>query len=202
MTGAKEGHAKVSGALRISAATLSLSRTTMFTLTPRHVWIPLALACAGAVLASFGLTAWLDLSPCYLCIFQRTLFMLLTLLAALAALGRMLARVAGPLFVLGCAVGIGAASYQTWLQLQPPDSVSCVGGQPGIIERLVEWLAQQSPALFLATGFCEDEELVILGSSLANWALLAFASGLAAAIWALWRARPTVRQSNPTGLPI
>lgn len=161
----------------------------MTTLTPRRVWILLALACAGAVLASFGLTAWLDLSPCYLCIFQRTLFMLLTLLAALAALSGMLAWVAGPLFVLGCAVGIGAASYQSWLQLQPPESVSCVGGQPGIIERLVEWLTQLSPALFLATGFCEDDGFLILGLSLANWALLTFAAGLAAALWALWHAR-------------
>jgi protein dithiol:quinone oxidoreductase len=158
-------------------------------ISPRRIWILLALVCAGAVIASFGLTAWLDLSPCYLCIFQRTLFMLLALLAALAALGGMLAWVAGPLFVLGCGVGIGAASYQSWLQLQPPGSISCVGGQPGIIERLVEWLTQLSPALFLATGFCEDEGFLILGLSLANWALLAFTAGLAAALWALWRAR-------------
>jgi disulfide bond formation protein DsbB len=161
----------------------------MPTVTPRHVWILLALLCAGAVLASFGLTAWLGLSPCYLCIFQRTLFMLLTLLAALAIQGRALAWVSGSLFVVGCAIGMGAATYQTWLQVQPPGSISCVGGQPGTIERLVEWLGQQAPALFLATGFCEDKELVILSLSLANWALLTFALGLAAALWALWHAR-------------
>ena len=51
-------------------------------ITPRHVWMLLALICTGAVILSFGLTAWLDLNPCYLCIFQRTLFMLLALLAA------------------------------------------------------------------------------------------------------------------------
>jgi disulfide bond formation protein DsbB len=53
----------------------------------------------------------------------------------------------------------------------------------------VEWLGQQMPALFLATGFCEDKELTILGLSLANWALAAFAACLAAAGWALWRSR-------------
>lgn len=158
-------------------------------LTPRRVWILLALICAGAVLASFGLTAWLELNPCYLCIFQRTLFMVLAPLAVLSALGGPVTWVVGPLFVIGCGVGIGAASYQSWLQLQPPGSASCVGGQPGIIERLVEWLTQQSPALFLATGFCEDEGFLILGLSLANWALLTFAACLAAALWALWRAR-------------
>jgi disulfide bond formation protein DsbB len=158
-------------------------------ITPRHVWILLALVCAGAVFLSFGLTAWLNLNPCYLCIFQRTLFMLLALLAALAVLGRVLAWVSGPLFVLGCGIGIGAAAYQTWLQLQPPGSISCLGGQPGPIEGLVEWLGQQMPSLFLATGFCEDKELTILGLSLANWALAAFAACLAAAGWALWRSR-------------
>lgn len=157
------------------------------------VWIALAMLCTCAVLGSFVQTAWLDLSPCHLCIFQRTLFMLLAALAALAAVAdrwaRPLAGVPGGLFLLGCMAGIGAAAYQSWLQLQPAGSVSCVGGQPGPIERLIEWLGQQVPALFLATGFCEDKELVVLGLSLANWALLAFVVCLIAGSWALWHGR-------------
>jgi protein dithiol:quinone oxidoreductase len=157
------------------------------------VWIALATVCTGAVLASFVLTAWLDLSPCHLCIFQRTLFMLLALLAALAAItarwGPSLTGLFGALFLLGGVAGIGAAAYQSWLQLQPAGSVSCVGGQPDPIERLIEWLGQQVPALFLATGFCEDKELVILGFSLANGALLAFVVCLTAGGWALWHGR-------------
>ncbi len=157
------------------------------------VWIALATVCTCAALGSFLLTAWLELNPCHLCIFQRTLFMLLALLAALAAVAdpwvRSLAGVPGGLFLLGCMAGIGAAAYQSWLQLQPAGSVSCMGGQPGPIERLIEWLGQQVPALFLATGFCEDKELVVLSLSLANWAFLAFAVCLTASGWALWHGR-------------
>lgn len=168
-------------------------------LAPRPIWFGLALACTLLVLASLVLTAWLDLSPCHLCIFQRLLFMLLALLAAGAALAsgpdrisgrRSLARrLLGGLFGIVAATGVGVAAYQSWLQAQLKGAVSCTGGQPSLIERLVEWLGEQVPTLFLATGYCEDEALVILGLSLANWALVSFALFLAAAVWALRRDR-------------
>jgi len=166
----------------------------MYAPKPIHLWLAIALGTAGLVVGSLVLTAWLDLHPCHLCIFQRLLFMLIGALALLAAaLTRPLARaVPGALITALAAVGLWVAIYQSWLQLQPPDAVSCVGGQPGFIERLVEWLGQQAPGFFLATGFCEEEELVILGLSLANWAALSFAAVLLAAAWALWwQYRPT-----------
>ena len=165
----------------------------MFTPAPRPLWALLALIAAAAALASLVLTPWLHLEPCHLCIFQRLLFMLMALLAALtAALShtgwrRFGARLTALIFLGLAALGSGAAAYQSWLQWQPPDEVSCVGGQPGLIERLVEWLGQQSPALFMVSGFCEDKQLAILGLSLANWALLIFVAALAAGAWALWR---------------
>lgn len=161
----------------------------------RLIWVLLAGGCAVATSASFLMTDWLGLEPCHLCIFQRLLFMVLTVLgigAALAA-GRLgtgvIGRVLGGLTIPISAAGVGVAGYQSWLQHQPLDTVSCVGGPPGPIERWVEWLARYAPDLFMATGFCEDESLVILGLSLANWALIAFALCLAAAVWALWRSR-------------
>jgi disulfide bond formation protein DsbB len=159
----------------------------MIPITPRTIWFALAAGCAGLGIASLVLTFWLDLHPCHLCIFQRLLFMLIAALALVAALlisprGR---RLPGGL-VLGLAgLGIAVAAYQTWLQAQPPGSISCVGGEPGLIERLVEWLGQQVPSLFLATGFCEEAELVIFGLSLAHWALVSFAACLIATAWAL-----------------
>lgn len=164
------------------------------TVPPRVVWLVTAAAAAAAVLASLVLTAWLALAPCHLCIFQRLLFMLIAGLGLLAALTRGLVQgLAGGLIALAAVAGAASAGYQSWLQEQPPDSISCIGGQPGLIERLVEWLGQQAPALFLATGFCEEKELLILGLSLANWALLCFLLALVAAWWALRRgARPAV----------
>lgn len=170
----------------------------MITLTPRLTWTLLAFTTAAVALASLILTPWLGLEPCHLCIFQRTLFMLMALLAGLTTalshpgwrgLG---ARLSALLFLGLAALGSGVAADQSWLQWQPMGDVSCIGGQPGLIERLVEWLGQQMPSLFLASGFCEDKQLVILGLSLANWAFLVFVAALAAGAWALWRGwRPT-----------
>ncbi len=158
------------------------------TVPPRAVWLATAAAAAAVALVSLVLTAWLALDPCHLCIFQRLLFMLVAALGLLAALTRgLVQRLAGGLLALAAAAGAASAAYQSWLQEQPSDSISCIGGQPGLIERLVEWLGQQVPALFLATGFCEEKELLILGLSLANWALLCFLLTLAAAWWALRR---------------
>jgi len=157
--------------------------------SPRLIWLALGMTGAALAVGSLLLTTWLALQPCHLCIFQRLLFMLIAV-AGLAAALTPAGRVAG-LFILPlAAAGGGAAGYQSWLQQQPADLVSCIAGEPGLIERLVEWLGQQIPALFLATGFCEDEALVILGLSLANWALLVFLATLLAAAWALF-ARPT-----------
>jgi protein dithiol:quinone oxidoreductase len=159
--------------------------------SPRLIWIGLALACTIAVLASLTMTTWFSLDPCHLCIFQRLLFMILVLLAVAAAApsGRSAARpVFGVLFAAVAAIGAGTAAYQSWLQAQTASSVSCVGGEPGPIELLVEWLGQQAPSLFLATGFCDDPAVVILGLSLANWALVAFGGCVAAAVWATRRA--------------
>lgn len=165
----------------------------MIAITPRTIWFAQAAGCAGLAIASLVLTVWLDLHPCHLCIFQRLLFMLIAILALVAALlvspgGRRLPGV----LVLGLAgLGIATAVYQTWLQAQPPGSISCVGGQPDLIEQMVEWLGQQVPSLFLATGFCEEAELVIFGLSLAHWALLSFTACLMSAAWALLADRRT-----------
>lgn len=163
----------------------------MRTPSPRLLWSLIAAASLTLVVASLILTATLDLHPCHLCIFQRLLFMILGVLALIAAwrAGRPSSLLAGLTMLPLAALGAGVAAYQSWLQAQPPGSISCMAGQPSLIERLVEWLGQIQPDLFLATGFCEEAELVILGLTLANWALLAFAAGLAATALALWSTR-------------
>lgn len=156
----------------------------MIALSPRALWLTLASGSAALVGASLALTVWLGLHPCHLCIFQRLLFVLIAVLALAAGLSKGALRlVSGLLVALAATGGAATATYQSWLQAQPPGSVSCLGGQPSLIERLVEWLGAQVPALFLATGFCEEEELVILGLSLANWALVSFLAVLALALW-------------------
>lgn len=164
----------------------------------RFIWPALAGVTALAAGASLALTAWLDLHPCHLCIFQRLLFMLLTSLAGVAALtrARFVALGAGGLFVSTTLGGMAVAAYQSWLQVQPAGTVTCASGPPGPVERFVEWLGQLQPELFLATGFCEDKELTLLGLSLANLAFLAYLACAALAVLAIKHAISHSRENT------
>lgn len=156
-------------------------------LNVRFIWLALSLAAIFLVAGSLVLTAWLNLHPCHLCIFQRLLFMLLALLAGWAFfVNGWLQRSVGLVIALLSLTGVAVAAYQSYLQVQPPGSISCMAGEPSLIERIVEWLGQLSPELFLATGFCENAELSILGLSLAHWSLLSFSTFLLAAVWAVF----------------
>ncbi len=155
-------------------------------ITDRRLWLLIAGAGAALALASILLTEWLALAPCHLCIFQRLLFMLMAPLALIAAFTSGWAqRISGTLTALAAAGGAATAGFQTWLQAQPEGSVSCLGPEMGPIEHFVEGLGVLQPTLFMATGFCEDVALAILGLSLAQWALLAFLLALGLSLWLL-----------------
>ncbi len=159
--------------------------------TPHLLWSTMAIGSAGLAVGSIVLTEWLDLHPCHLCILQRLLFMILALLGGIAAWQsrRPVGRWAGVLSLPVSACGVAVASYQSWLQAQPRGTVTCAAGQPGLIEQWIDWLGQRLPQLFMATGFCEEVELQILGLSLAHWALGAFSASLAMAIGVLLSSR-------------
>lgn len=159
----------------------------------RKTWLILATGSAALAVASILVTHWLGLQPCHLCIFQRLIFMLIAVLAlGVALLPRpgLARRVTVGLVTLAAAGGTATAAYQTWLQEQPPGAVACLGSELSPIERLVEWLGQLQPDLFLATGFCEDKALVVLGFSLVQWALLGFILVLLTSLWSWWRGSP------------
>lgn len=166
--------------------------------TTRQLWFFLAACCLGLAVGSIALTAWLDLHPCHLCVFQRLLFMGLAVFGLLAGLlGRgSAARTAGAFFALIAASGAAVAGYQSWLQAFPVSTISCGASTPGPIETFVEYLGARMPALFLATGNCADEEVVVLGLSLANWSALAFIGSLLVAGWALIACRRSSRHGG------
>ena len=146
-------------------------------------------ASAGAALllivTAIGLTEILRLNPCHLCILQRLLDIGLLLFFALAAWRYRHAdrRLWLLLAVLVALTGMAVAGFQSWEQWYPEASPGCTGVEPNAIERLVEWLGARWPRLFLATGFCDSVELLILGLSLANWSFVSFAGfALASAI--------------------
>ena len=126
---------------------------------PRYIWLGIAAVSAALVAASLILTVRLNLHPCPLCIFQRLLFMVMCVLALAAFLGpkSLAGRTAGVLTLLTAISGAAVAGYQIWLQAQPAAMFTCGGANPNLIERLVDWLGQRLPSVFLATGICEGK---------------------------------------------
>lgn len=154
---------------------------------PRLMAGLLALLAFGVATTSVLLTAWLNLHPCYLCIVQRSLSVLVAVFLALAVVTH--ARFCGPfsyaLAGLLSLCGMVAAAFQSAEQWYP-DNLSCTFTQPNILEKAVDWLGNYYPTLFMATGFCEDRELEIFKLSLANWSFLCFTVFALGAFWLLW----------------
>ncbi|MGA7179555.1 MAG: disulfide bond formation protein B [Thiobacillaceae bacterium] len=151
-------------------------------------WLAIALAGMALVAASFLMVAFMKLQPCPLCIAQRTLFMLMGVVALVAFFARrnLAGRIAGGLTVLTALSGAGVAGYQVWMQHQPAHMFSC-GADTNFVEDIVYWLGKQVPVLFDAPGVCQDTALLIFGQSLAVWALVAFAASAVLGLWALLR---------------
>lgn len=143
---------------------------------PARAWFAtLGVGCLGLVALGLELQNLLRLAPCPLCIFQRLLYIVIggvgLLGFALPLLRLLWSGVIAGLAILGMAV----ASYQTWMQAYPTLATECGYSNPNMIERLVDWLGMQLPALFLATGFCTSREWEMFGLSMANWSVLIFA---------------------------
>lgn len=145
--------------------------------TARRGLLAVSLGAFGLVGAGLVLGEVLNLNPCPLCIFQRVLYLLVGLFALLGALaaGRPALRIgAGGLAIAAALGGVATAGYQTWMQAYPTLSMECGFSDPTLIERLVDWLGQLWPYMFLATGFCSSKEWVFLGLSMANWSVACF----------------------------
>lgn len=155
-------------------------------LTPRQGLALLAVASLGLVSAGYVIQEMERLNPCPLCIFQRVLYLLFGGLALLAAVvpGRAgWFKSAGWLLAAIALLGLGTAAYQTAMQALPGVIAECSYADQGPIEKFVDWLGMQYPALFLATGLCGSREWEFLGLSMANWSLLCFLVFGSAALW-------------------
>ncbi|KOR31116.1 hypothetical protein TI04_02490 [Achromatium sp. WMS2] len=154
----------------------------------RYLWLALALICGTLVVSSILLTYFWHLHPCYLCVFQRFLFLLIMMLAILILLfkTKFTSWLYGGLLILCSLIGIGIASYQVWLQSLPGSEFTCSSSEPNLVEIFVIWMNSWVPVLFEATGNCASTELVILYLSLAGWALVAFSTCLIIAVWGVY----------------
>jgi protein dithiol:quinone oxidoreductase len=141
-----------------------------------RVRIPQVLAIIGLLaLASVGLAALaqyaFDMQPCPWCVFQRLVYIVVGVLALLAAALPGLARraVVGLAF-LGGLVGIASA---LWQQLHAVNENSC---DLSLAERVIAKLQLDSllPQLFEARTSCADAAVSVLGVPFAVWSCAMF----------------------------
>jgi disulfide bond formation protein DsbB len=144
---------------------------------------PPGAALVALSLALYGQQAF-GQSPCALCVLQRYAYfgvLLLGLLCALFATRRVLQTG----LILFSLLGSGVAAYHLWVLSHP--SAGCgrdvLGAQ---LNRLI--FADWFPDVFVASGFCSEKFLPILGLSLPAWSLLGMLAIFCTSLWRLSQA--------------
>jgi disulfide bond formation protein DsbB len=149
-------------------------------------WLLVAV-CAGGLATGLFVQHVLGLEPCSLCVLQRLGFVLILLVAlpvAALPLARLGVTVLAAGVVAAALFGFGVATYQVWLQAFPPAMSSCGAGIGAYLEG---WPLEQGLRwIFDAQGDCSRSSFDILGITLPQWGLMAFAFLSAAALRLFW----------------
>ena len=154
---------------------------------PRLAFASLSLVSTGLLAAGLILGELARLDPCYLCNFQRFLYIVIAVLSGCAFLLNRSLRSWGVLVGLVALWGVASAVEQSWMQFVPEQVNECGISDPTIVETIVDWLALQWPAMFMVTGSCTVKDWVFLGLSLANWSALCFLGLAGVAFWLVIR---------------
>ena len=143
-------------------------------LSSRTLFAVLSFTAFALVGSAFLLSEMAKIQACYMCSFQRFMYLLVGTFALAGVLMPRGRRVWGALVVLASAGGLTTAINQSWMQFAPQQSIECGFGEPTLLEMTVNWLAVKWPAMFMVTGFCTQKDWIFLGLTLANWSVLFF----------------------------
>jgi disulfide bond formation protein DsbB len=154
---------------------------------PRSLAGLLAALCATGMATGLFVQHVLGLEPCSLCVLQRLGFLLITVTAIgflLLSTRRLASIVLAGALASAAVFGLAVAGYQVWLQAFPPLMSSCGAGIGAYLEG---WPFEQALRwVFDAQGDCARSAFAILGITLPQWGLLAFAFMTAAALRLGW----------------
>jgi len=147
-----------------------------------------------ASLLGFGLYLEhaVGLEPCPLCIFQRVAFIVLGLLAPIAAIHnpqKLFERIYTGLILITSLCGAGIAGRQIWLQHLPEDKIPECG--PGLEYMLDAFPFTDALRMILSgSGECAEVQWTFLSFSIAEWSIVCFSGLIIACITML------IRQNN------
>lgn len=164
-----------------------------FELGPRRIFaafalIPLALLAEAMILQHIKGQA-----PCPLCVMQRAGFLLVAVIALVAAIRAPQGRGVTGYFAaiaLACLAGLGVAARHVWVLFHPK-----FGCGIDVLEEFVNRLptAKLLPWLFHASGECTAPHEPILGLQVPQWSLIWFSLLLIGAIFLAYRSRSRAR---------
>ena len=147
----------------------------------------MAFAASGLLASGLALGEFLRLTPCYLCNFQRFLYIVIALLSAFACVTNRWPRFWGLSTGLSALWGIATAAEQSWMQYAPDQVTECGLSDPTLVETIVNWLSMKWPAMFMVTGFCTEKDWTFIGLTLANWSVFCFLALAGIAVWQAFR---------------
>ena len=147
----------------------------------------MAFAASGLLASGLALGEFLRLTPCYLCNFQRFLYIVIALLSAFACVTNRWPRFWGLSTGLSALWGIATAAQQSWMQYAPEQVTECGLSDPTLVETIVNWLSMKWPAMFMVTGFCTEKDWTFIGLTLANWSVFCFLALAGIAVWQAFR---------------
>jgi len=157
---------------------------------PRRVFALISAICVAMLVFGMYLQHVVGLEPCPMCIVQRYAFILIAVVAAVAAAmaGRRMHVALAGLLVLLAGFGAFVAARQSWLQWYPPEIATCGRDFYGMIENFP--LQRAIPMIFKGSGDCTAIDWTFLGGSIANWSFLWFVAFAVLAFWLLLRLSP------------
>ncbi len=155
--------------------------------SPRPLFALIFLACAGLLGFGYYLQYVEGLEPCPLCITQRLFLALVGVIGLVAACHGRGQRVYSGLLGLSALAGGGVSARHVYIQHLPPDQVPSCG--PGLDYMFANFpLADALSLLLRGDGNCAEASWRLLGMSIPEWTLLAFAGLALAGLFQVLRA--------------
>ena len=145
-----------------------------FDAVPRRILALVSLGCVALLAFGLYLQHVVGLEPCPMCIVQRYVLVLVTVVSGLTAFTNRSALLMSGASLLVLLSGFGAfvAARQSFLQWYPPEISTCGRDFYGMIETFP--LKRAIPMIFKGSGDCTKVDWTFLGGSIANWSFVCF----------------------------
>jgi protein dithiol:quinone oxidoreductase len=149
----------------------------------RLIYLAIFLVSGGLIAFALYLQHSLGLEPCPMCILQRYAFIVVGVIALVAAIhnpGLLGRHIYNGLLIVMAATGGGVAIRHVYLEHNPPKIFDCGADVGFMLESFP--LTEALPMIFRGTGDCTKVLWKYLGLSIAEWSLIWFAIFLVAAV--------------------